>query len=194
MRGQAHTLEAFIAAILLLSSLTFALQVTAVTPLSASTSNQHIENQQRASGAGALAAADESGALSDITRYWDASEGRFHDADRFTYYTDDYPPGTFGNVINRSFAGRGLAVNVFIHYQEDGGEETQELIYRGEPSDNAASASRTVTLYEDDPLLDEAFDEGRQLSELGSDEFYAGNEYEGDVFNVLRVEVIVWRM
>ena len=47
-RGQAHTLEAFAAAILIVVGLTFALQATAVTPLSASTSNQHLENQQRA--------------------------------------------------------------------------------------------------------------------------------------------------
>ena len=64
-RGQAYTLEAIIASVLLISSLVFALQVTVVTPLSASTSNQHIENQQRASAAGVLTAAQETGALKD---------------------------------------------------------------------------------------------------------------------------------
>jgi len=58
-RAQAHTLEAFAAAILLVAALTFALQATAVTPLSASTSNQHIENQQRAVATDLLATSAE---------------------------------------------------------------------------------------------------------------------------------------
>ncbi|MFQ3285215.1 MAG: hypothetical protein ACI944_001946, partial [Natronomonas sp.] len=38
MRGQAHTVEAFAAAVLVVSGLVFATQAAAVTPLSASTS------------------------------------------------------------------------------------------------------------------------------------------------------------
>jgi hypothetical protein len=108
-RGQAYTLEAFIAALLLISSLTFALQVTAVTPLSASTANQHIENQQRSSASGVLAAGHESGALKEAVLYWNASTERFHDATRNDYYTNEYPDIPFGEMLDRAFGGRGLA-------------------------------------------------------------------------------------
>ena len=74
VRGQIYTLEAVIAAVLLVSSLVFALQVTAVTPLSASTSNQHIENQQRASASGVLTAAEEAGILQDAVLFWNDSD------------------------------------------------------------------------------------------------------------------------
>lgn len=193
-RGQAYTLEAFIAALLLISSLTFALQVTAVTPLSASTANQHIENQQRASASGLLAAASENGSLKDAVLYWNASEGSFHEANTIDYYTNGYPAIRFGNMTNRSFGGRGLAVNVFVHAEN---ASSQEMVYQGAPSDNAASASRTVTLYDDDVLRDVDGDPGRTLSAVDDDqnaELYVSDEHPGQVFNVVRVEVVVWRM
>ena len=129
MRGQAYTLEAVIASLLLVSSLVFALQVTAVTPLSASTSNQHIENQQRASASGVLTAAQEAGALKDAVLYWDDGEKKFHDAERLAYYTNNYPPNEFGNITERAFDGRGLAVNVLVYYNES--EEPSRMVYRG---------------------------------------------------------------
>lgn len=65
MRGQAHTLEAFAAALLLISGLIFALQATAVTPLSASTSNQHIQNQQQLIASDILTTSAENETLQD---------------------------------------------------------------------------------------------------------------------------------
>ena len=189
-RGQAYTLEAFIAALLLISSLTFALQVTAVTPLSASTANQHIENQQRSSAAGVLAAADERSALEEAVLYWDHENGTFHDPTRLDYYTNEYPPNDFGEVLDRAFGGRGLAVNVFVHTEGD--RRPQPMVYHGEPSDNAASASRTVTLYDDDPVRLEDGTPGQEVSEVS---FYTSDAHDdSQVYNVVRVEVVVWRM
>ena len=195
-RGQAYTLEAFIAALLLVSSLTFALQVTAVTPLSASTANQHIENQQRASASGLLAASHENGALKEAVLYWNAENETFHDATRIDYYTNEYPDIPFGNMTDRAFGGRGLAVNVLVHTEDR--SRPQRMVYHGEPSDNAASASRTVTLYDDDELRYANRSGGRTLSNVdddSSEEFYATDVNPGSqVFHVVRVEVIVWRM
>lgn len=209
-RGQAYTLEAIIAALLLVSSLVFALQVTAVTPLSASTSNQHIENQQRSTAAGALAAADESGALKDAVLYWNESGETFwnpgDDYDRMQRgaYTNEYPPNEFGAILERSFSGRGLAVNVDVRYQD--GEHSwssQRMVYRGSPSDNAVTATRTVTLYDDDTLTQPedtdnperqpTVSTGEELDDIET--FYAGDESEqSGVYNVVQVEVTVWRM
>jgi len=190
-RGQAYTLEAIIASVLLISSLVFALQVTAVTPLSASTSNQHIENQQRASAAGVLTAAQETGALKDAVLLWNESEGEYHRAERVTFYTNSYPPGEFGNITERAFDGRGLAVNVLIY--PDTNSEPSRLVYRGEPSDNAVSASRTVTIYEDDELQGPHTSATPSTSDNYSNVVPAASN-SNSVYNVVRVEVVVWRM
>jgi hypothetical protein len=191
-RGQAYTLEAIIAALLIVSSLTFALQVTAVTPLSASTSNQHIENQQRASANGVLTAAQESGALKDAVLYWnDTDDGRFYNTTTFDYYTNQYPNNEFGNITNRAFSGRGLAVNVELH--TPGQSSPQPMVYRGEPSDNAVTASRMITLYDEDTLTAPGH-ENTNISSASSYGRAVPENPNSDVYNVVRVEVTVWRM
>lgn len=201
-RGQAYSLEAVVAGLLLISSLIFALQVTAVTPLSASTSNQHIENQHRASAAGALVAAEENvtandqSALKDALLYWNATGFEFHNSEQRGAYINDYPPNTFGDILDRSFGGRGLVINVRITCAEGcQGADPQPMVNRGAPSDHAGTVTRTVTLYEDDELLDENGDPtGPELQNI-EDQFYAPNIDPGsDVYNVVRVEVTVWRM
>jgi hypothetical protein len=190
-RGQAYTLEAIIASVLLVSSLVFALQVTAVTPLSASTSNQHIENQQRASAAGVLTAAQEADVLKDAVLFWNESRAQFHDAERVTFYTNNYPPNEFGNITERAFDGRGLAVNVLIYYNSS--EDPSRMVYRGEPSDNAVSASRTVTIYDDDALTAPGTSDTASSSANYGD-VVPEDSNSNDVYNVVRVEVTVWRM
>ena len=193
MRGQAYTLEAVIASVLLVSSLVFALQVTAVTPLSASTSNQHIENQQRASASGVLTAAQKAGALKDAVLYWNTSgDGKYYEAEQLTYYTNSYPPNKFGNITERAFDGRGLAVNVLIHYNES--KEPSRMIYRGAPSDNAVSASRTVTIYDDDNLTAPPNNQTTVADADKFEEVVPENASGNSVYNVVRVEVTVWRM
>ena len=191
MRGQAYTLEAVIASVLLVSSLVFALQVTAVTPLSASTSNQHIENQQRASASGVLTAAQEAGALNEAVLYWNdsADAEKYYDAGRLGYYTNDYPPNKFGNITERAFDGRGLAVNVLVYHNES--EEPSRMVYRGEPSENAVSASRTVTIYNGSKLAGTSTTVENATS---FDEVVPYDGTGGTVYNVVRVEVTVWRM
>ncbi|MUV87219.1 hypothetical protein GJ631_11750 [Natronomonas sp. CBA1123] len=193
MRGQAYTLESVIAAVLIVTSLVFALQVTAVTPLSASTSNQHIENQQRASAAGVLTAAEEAGVLKDAVLYWNDTAAEFDEAERRIYYTNGEPPNEFGNITDRSFGGRGLAVNVVLYPGGDNGPVP--MVYRGEPSDNAVSASRTVVLFDDDNLTAPGHESTTVKNAATYGEYIpedTGNS--GSVYNVVRVEVVVWRM
>lgn len=195
-RAQAHTLEGVIAGILLLSSLTFALQVTAVTPLSASTSSQHIENQQQSIAEGVLTVTAENGDLKDAVLFWNDTSQQFHDASR-GFYVNGPPPNEFGETLSMAYGGRGIAYNVYVSYQTTTGNWVdQPMLYRGRPSDNAVSASRTVTLYESDCLVDEnAEPTGNCLSDSNvADNFYANDVSGSGVFNVVRVEVVVWRM
>ena len=196
-RGQAHTLEAVVGAILILSSIGIALQITIVTPLSASTSSQHIETQQRATAQGVLAGAAEQGALQEAVVFWNDNEGNFHDATAMGHYTDEPPDNAFGEMLNRSFDQEGIAYNVNVVAQTpSGGLTEQEMVFQGIPSDNAVTATRTIYLHKNDTLIDQDGSEtDTTVSE--ADTFYIGDaqgEAENHLYNVVRVEVVVWRI
>lgn len=193
-RGQVHTLEGVVAAMLLLTSVIFALQMTSVTPLSASTSSQHVENQQHASAEGVLATAAETGALRRAVLYWNPAENRFHGADQGRYYTQGPPDNDLGTMLERAFGTRGIAFNVYVTFQAGDGQATQRqrMIYVGKPSDNAVLAARTVVVSNDARLRDADGDPtGDRLVDSA---FYAPDVTRGSVYNSLRVEVVVWRI
>ncbi|MFD1571768.1 DUF7288 family protein [Halorubrum laminariae] len=200
-RGQAHTLEAFAAAILLVTGLTFALQATAVTPLSASTSNQHIENQQRAVAGDLLATSAENGDLEAALLYWDpeadSEDGKFVGTGEYAAHTEGGPPNDFGETLNRTFLDRSIAFNVVIRHG-DRNENRTAMVDMGSPSDNAVTATRSVALPEDANLTAPGH-EDTTLRRLADDTdpgaFYV--EYDtadGNVYDYVEVEILVWRM
>ena len=195
MRGQAHTLEALVASLLLLSGVAFALQVTTVTPLSASTSSQHIENQLGATADGVLAAASENGALKRAVLFTD-EDGNFHGSSD-SYYTNSGPPNQFGAMLERAFERRGIVFNVYVNYQTANGQfRRKRMVYRGVPSDNAVAVTKTVTLTDDDVL--HADPDGDGVAEptgitVKSSSLYHDAVGDG-LYNVVSVEVVVWRM
>jgi len=194
-RAQAHTLEAVIASLMLLSSLVFALQMTAVTPLSASTSSQHIENQQEATGNGVLVAAAEADALKPAILYWNNTGEEFHGvAGQEKYYTSGPPDNTFGRMLERSFNQQGIAYNVYLKFTSPSGENViRPYIYNGVPTDNAVTATYTVALTDDDPLYDAA--ETKTETTLGDPgSTYPVQDTGQRHYNTVRVEVIAWRI
>ncbi len=195
-RAQAHTLEAVVAALLLVTSIGFALQMTIVTPLSASTSSQHIENQQRATASGIMASAAETGALSETVRYWNDTEGSFYGTTDLGYYTNNPPDTEFGRMLSAAFDDESIAYNVNLQYVTPSGEHReQELIYRGVPTENAVTATRTVAISGDDRLLNE--DGTKSTTTVAnSTKYFVGQAGGHDTmyYNQVRVEVIVWRI
>lgn len=193
-RAQAHTLEAFTASLLLIGAVLFALQVTAVTPLTASTSSQHIENQQLQIASGLLDSAVSNGSLEESVLYWNDSAGEFYGVnDQEGVYTTGGPPEVaFGEMLNRTFRERGIAFNVNVWFVgRDGQPRRERMVNFGTPSDNAVSARRTVTLFDDDRLTSP--DSNAKVTDATS--FFAPDMAPGHgLYNVLRVEVIVWRM
>ncbi|MFB6195630.1 MAG: hypothetical protein ABEI80_05625 [Haloplanus sp.] len=197
MRAQAHTLEAVAASMIILASVVFALQVTAVTPLSASTASQHIENQQQASAAGVLDAARERGVLDNAVRYWDDTNGTLHGTSGAAYTTDSEINRTaFGRMLLDTFETRSIAFNVHFAYTTDGGTLVrQRFIYRGQPTDNAVMASTLVPLYDDDPLYGiNATATTTTVNESSTYDSLIPPDSTTGLYNVVRVEVVVWRM
>jgi len=192
MRGQAHTLEAVAAAVLLVGGLVFATSATAVTPLSASTSNQHIENQQGATVEGLLEAAAEDGSLREAVLYWDPDEEGFHNAtDGGTYATAPADELAFGESLAATLSSRRIAFNVVLRYGTASGDTAvQPMVRMGEPSHNAVSARRTIGLYDGANLTSP----GHRNATLGTAGFYADDaDADSRLYTVVEVEVIAWR-
>lgn len=192
MRGQAYTLEGFAAALLVVGGVVFALQATAVTPLSASTSNQHIENQYRATADDLLAAAAENDTLRPAVTFWDPENNTFHNASEAGYYSNGGPPNAFGAALNETFGGSRVAFNVEVRYRSGDRVKDKRMVHMGTPSDNAAAATRTVALY-DDTALSAA--EGNVSAAATEGDFYASDADSGtELFNVVEVRIVVWRI
>lgn len=198
-RGQAHALEAITAGMLLLASLLFALQVTAVTPLTGSTSSQHIENQQAKLAEGLLAAEAENGTIVPTLLSWNQS-GHFAGAEPGGFHGGG-PPTAFGNVLNRTLRERNIAFNVNVFYVTSSGERSRhpvQLVDLGSPSDHASTATRSFTLYDDDVLreLNDTDDSTDPTGTALADATYFAPDADSDsrVYNVVEVEVVVWRM
>jgi hypothetical protein len=188
-RGQAHTLEAFVAALLLVGSVVFVLQVAATTTLTASTSSQHVENQQVQVARGLLDGAVENGSLREALLRWNDSTGTFVDAgDRGYYVRAGQSNDTFGAMLDRTASDRGIAANVDVLYLSAGGDlRSRRMVHVGTPSDHATSVGRLITLYDDDEL-----DDGpTTLNDSSS--YFVPDTAEGSVHGVVRVEVTVWR-
>ncbi|RLM59782.1 hypothetical protein DVK02_03365 [Halobellus sp. Atlit-31R] len=192
-RAQAHTLEALAAGMILVSSLVFALQVTAVTPLTGSTSSQHIENQQTAVAEGVLASADEQGILHPTLLYWNESTGNWHGATTDGYVRSG-PPTELGSVLNETFLERGIAFDLTLYYiDDDGDRKPRPIVDLGQPSDHASSARRLVTLSDDDRLRER---DGSVSAATLSDASYLVDDADPtqQLYTVVEVELVVWRI
>jgi hypothetical protein len=191
-RGQAHSLEGVAAALLVVLGLLFAVQVSVTGPLASNTAREAVSDQLDGAGGSALAVADERDALRGAALDWNASRPAFNGSatgGQFAgTYVDRAPPGEFGDVLRESFSAR-TVYNVDVVYHEGGNRSVRPMVYSGEPTDGAATVSRTVTLYDDDTVAS-----GETLSELGGDGFYVADTAPNEhVYAVVRVEVTLWR-
>lgn len=191
MRAQAHTLEGVAAAIIVVAAVAFTLQGTAVTPLTASTASQHIETQHERAAASVLETSRGDGALSATLRHWNATGGEFANASEEGYYIGIPPNTTFGDSLAATFGDRAVAYNVNVYYVTSDGERRQRrLVYTGAPSADAVAATRTVTVYDDQRVVDA---DGDPVGPDVEDADYLGPDSPGTVYGVYTVEVVAWR-
>ncbi|PSQ53274.1 hypothetical protein BRD20_03590 [Halobacteriales archaeon SW_8_65_20] len=210
-RGQTWTLEGVAASVLVLAAVVFILQSSIITPLSASTTNQYLEERQQELATDVLSGAASQGEIREAIRYWDPDERRFHSAgDRG--YTSGGVLATrgleLGGRLRDAFRERGISYNLYIRSPTPKetpaetpagagrfGSDRESLIYQGDPSDSAVSASTYITLYDDDVLLDsDGSETGVQLDDPAAN-FYAEEAASGDgsVYTVVEVEIVAWQ-
>ena len=201
-RGQAHTLEAFAAALLLVAGLVFATQATAVTPLSASTSNQHVENQAAIAAQDVLTTTKASGDLTAALLYYDDG---FVGAENGRYYAGvpDSATHPLHDTLTEAFDVRRIAFDIDVYHPDgDGGTDRTRLVDMGTPSDNAATASTRLALYSDDRLFDADADapddeaySGARLDEVGERDYFADPVGGSDtLYTVVEVRITAWQM
>ncbi len=190
-RGQAHTLEAFTAALLLVAGLIFATQATAVTPLSASTSNQHVENQVEVAAQDVLTTTKASGDLTAAVLYYDDGFVGAGSGGAYTGLPDD-PGHPLRAALKEAFDDRRIAFNVEVYYPDDGDVAGTTMVDMGSPTDNAATASTRVPLYAAD-----RFGENDELvlADDGPDEYFADPVGGSDtLYTVVEVRITAWQM
>ncbi|QLD87091.1 hypothetical protein HWV23_15625 [Natronomonas halophila] len=206
-RAQTFTLEAFVAAILLLATIAFALQVVSISANTASPADAELRNQHAGLARGVMDEAATDGNLSRMLRYWDQNASAFHGADEGaadgSYYVSRLPQNAdapeFGRALGEPFDNRQVRYNVDLYYtRANGTRGHQQLVDSGTPSDDAVRVVGTVTLYDDTPLLDaNGSRENTTLREVAADSnqaFYAPDARpDGPLYNVVRVEVVLWK-
>lgn len=198
-RGQAYTLEGFIGAMVVLMAVLFALQSAVITPSTGGLADRSVQAQIQQETQDALVVAatanedEEKGNLSYMIRHWD--EDGFNGTDEWTYQMtesdDDYFQTEFklGAILEQRF-GEGWSYNVKLYPQND---DMKELVYQGNPSSSAVTASYTVTLYDNQKTTGEV---EQNLSEFDYENTIKPNSNndadDGPLYNVVEVRVIVW--
>jgi hypothetical protein len=204
-RGQMFTLEGLASALVLLGALFLAIGSVVVTPTTGGDIGQSTQTdlQQQADDILLMTAQSESQDLSSLVRYWSQSQRTFSGAlNPRSGYGSEQLPGTFGELLNETFTQRSYFFNVELAYRPGNlstGTETVQMAYRGEPSDDAVTASYTVTLYDNQTLTTDNASQNVELwqydtNATNSDDGYypIPNAVEGPIYNVVEVRLVVW--
>jgi len=208
-RAQAFTLEGFIAAVVVLSALLFALQSIVITPSTGGQIGGQTERSLQQQAGDVLDTNAETGNLSRVVRYWDpCNNDNFHNANSFGYSTaSNITDGKYGlgTLLNETFEDRGRPFNVVVEYQTNSsaagwaaGETENVTVFRqGAVSTQSVVASRTVVLYDDQTLTAPPADDTR-LGEVDAQSCAGDPEFaipdaapDSEVYNVVTVKVIV---
>lgn len=190
-RGQAFTLEGVVGSLIIISAVIFALQATAITPLTASTANVEVEEQARIVAGDMLDSATEDDVVMESLLYYDSDNSAFANGGiENRGYPQPGPPNSEFQEYQQAFlTDNGYAFNIIARYDDGDEIGTERVVFQGQPSDNAITTTRTYVMYDDMP---NTFT-GEAISD--DDDFYVPNQDENsEVYNVVEVQITVWRI
>ncbi|MFP9190370.1 DUF7288 family protein [Natronosalvus vescus] len=201
-RGQAFTLEGFVAAFILLIAVLFAVQSVVITPSTGGAVDRTAQAQLQQQTQDALIIAQQENNLSVMVRQIEFDNDDFDGFHNETtgaqgvYSMSDFGnESTLGAVLNQNLDA-GQRYNVELHYQSldpDGDSpEPIKLVDQGSPSSTAVTASYTVVLHGNQSITTPG--ENRTLADVSDpDEEYIPHLNDGDsLYNVVEVRVVVW--
>ncbi|MBI4362545.1 MAG: hypothetical protein HY558_05155 [Euryarchaeota archaeon] len=208
--GQLHTLEGLSASLLMVLVLLYAVQATSITPLTTSTSNLHVESQLKFLAEDILTTSDiTSGSSPSVLKStiyaWNGSTFIWNG----TAYTDEQNNNsrfntTLTNTLRSVLVPLGIAHNVEFIFLDNSSSTfaltSKKVVWSGNPSFNAVTASRRVTLH---------------LSEFNNSYYYANTSIgdldnntsafqpllgiyspynNTDLYNLVEVRLTLWRL
>ncbi|MFC7232252.1 hypothetical protein ACFQMM_14250 [Saliphagus sp. GCM10025308] len=199
-RGQAYTLEGFIAAFILLIAVLFAVQSVVITPSSGGAVDRTAQAQQQQQVQDALIVAQQENNLSEVLRnveldgdndfveFQNQSSGV-----QGVYSTAAFAnESTLGAILNQHLDA-GQSYNVELHYENESGEAAPpiKLVNQGPPSSTAVTASYTVILHDDQPITTSG--EDQTLGDIDETDGYIPDiDDDSGLYNVVEVRVVVW--
>lgn len=210
-RGQLYTLEGIFAGLIILLGLLFAIQATTTTPSAAGASNPHAIQDDDVYVQDVLSSMNHS-TLEEAVLYWNQSSEGFHCTPSGTeFYTGIWnksehcessevdvetnsshpPPNSFGHLLGQRL-GDQYSYNVRVAYNDSGSLAYQRMVYQGEPGVGAVRSSSSVVLLDSDKLVD-ARGETSSTPTLENSSLYDDSNTSSGFYNVVHVEVVIWR-
>lgn len=200
-RSQAYTLEGVFSAVIVLTALLYGLQVVDIGPWTSESSEQAATLETQAQDVLDLAA--ENGSLSRTARCYGLGQTAFSGA------TIDDQSTHFERLLNQTFDEQDRDYNVYLYYWDNtsGKERVLASFNRTRadsgiiaPSDSAAVATRTVTIYDDMPTPFGGDSEracepsGASVKAVNADfRFYLDDiDPDSKLFNIVEVRIVVW--
>lgn len=206
-KAQLHTLEGVAAATIILLVIIYAIDATSLTPLTSTSSNVHIEKELEFIGQDILNTLDYSEPgygsklKADISN-WNGSSYIWNGSAYIDSNNNTQNPlsnnmtSIFIQIMNK----RGIAHNVELTYIDLNSSLpiTKNMIYNGDPSNNAVIVSRKIVMQNrgsKNGTLQQNDDRGKD-----EDSIITGNEIIKDIdpssnfYNIVDVKLVLWRM
>jgi hypothetical protein len=189
-RGQMMTLGAVVASLLLMAGLLYAMSVTPSTA-ERETVDQLNTKQHEERVSDFVQVGKETGAFRAAILSWDDSSGNWKGNPSSGYHTRLPSSYELQTPLESVFESQGIAYNIEIEYvTSGGGTSVRRLVYQGTPGPDAAYATTTVTLSDDDSLVGPS--SGQTVSSSSS-YFAPDASPDGNTYNTVRVVVIAWQ-
>lgn len=205
-KAQLHTLEGVAAATIILLVIIYAIDATSLTPLTSTSSNIHIEKELEFMGQDILNTLDYSepgygSKLRNDISNWSGGSYTWNGSAYIVPNTNIVLNNSLTSIIIQTLNKRGIAHNVELTFIDNSSflPITKNMIYNGDPSNNAVIVSRKIV------LQNRGSKNGtlQQNDDRGKDEFNViikENETIKDIdqstnfYNIVEVKLVLWRM
>ncbi len=203
-RGQMYTLEGVIGALVIISAVVFAMQSVVITPTSGGDVGPGERTDLRHQAGDVLEIANQNDTfdLSSLSRYWSQSKRTFYGGlNPRLGYGARQPPGAIGALLNETFSSQSRQYNLLLRYRPaDPTNETLStpVVYQGTPDENAAVATRTITLFDNQTLTApgtgnvELWQYDTDFTDSDDGYYPIPDASDGPIYNVVEVRLIVW--
>ncbi|SDG29336.1 hypothetical protein SAMN04488589_2615 [Methanolobus vulcani] len=188
--AQIYTLEALIAATIIIGVLIFSIQATSLTPLTSSTANAHVETHLYTIGQDILNSLDysQNGEDSDLKKdilNWDGDSYSWNSV-TYAHTNKTLVNSSTADMLKTVIVPRGIAHNVeFTWIDNNGNTITLPYIYNGEPSNNAVVVSKKLLLSNSDMQTPSQFATTTGIGDMDTNT---------DFYSLIDVRLTLWRM